>query len=206
MPTQQPSLYEHLFLLTTIMKQKIVERFSGDALDERWRKGASTGSHDGFMDDVIDGGYFIKSQDSLASALAFIDFNNIRQYNFQDSIVIGVTKARASSLLLMGFHNNLFSNSVRLQFSASSSFMFIRSHDGTTSSDTNTDLVPDTNEHLGKIETSSANAKLTIDGVLKATHTTNLPNAKMQPLVGGGADTTGIDRGTNVRYLEAFNT
>lgn len=189
------------------MKQRVVDNFDGDDLNERWSKGATTGSHDGFMQDGKDKGYFIKSTDSLAGALALINFNSKRQYNHAGCVCIATVQPHADSTCVVGFDNIAFANSLRAQGRTSTfTNWFIRSDDGGgMSSDTEGSVVFDTTKRNFKVELLVASGVMTIDGVLDVTHTTDLPTAKQQPEIAGGADTTGTDRGMNILYFEAFN-
>ena len=59
MPATVASLYEQLFPLTTVMKQRVVENFSGDAPDvDRWGFGNQDGTTGNLasMADSVDGG------------------------------------------------------------------------------------------------------------------------------------------------------
>ena len=55
---------------------------------------------------------------------------------------------------------------------------------------------------VGKVECGSANIKLSVDGVLEVTKTTNSPSAKLQPKF----SVYGNTKTASVRYMEAYNT
>ncbi len=194
------SLYERLSALTQVMNQRVVETFSGALLNERWTE---TGVGSAPMDDSIDGGCIINSDASQSSG---IRFNDKRQYDFEDSVVIAIWKRgqnNSAQFARAGFINSSVSqNFAFCQDDVGGSFKLLRTADASGSS-TSSSVATDINFHVTKIETGSVNTLLTIDGVLEVTKSTNRPTLKMQPIFDGGA--TGVTSTCSIRYLEAFN-
>lgn len=204
MPDQQASLYEHLFALTVLMKQRMVERFSGDALDERWQFTNIAGTGSSVIDDAIDGGFKITTgaTDDDESA---INFNDIRQYSEIAAIVILIASAIANTRFRAGFSENTdMSNSFALaDMDADNVNYELSTDDGTTESSSASDVIIGTIARNNKIECGSANIKYTINGVLKVTKTTNRPDFRQQPYFAVKARSTGAKTGS-IRFMEAF--
>ncbi len=195
------SLYERLSALTQVMNQRVVETFSGALLNERW---IETGLGTATMDDTIDGGCIINSD---SSQQAGINFNNIRQYNFDDTVLIGVWKrggSATSQYARCGLINaSASSNFVYMREDVNNTNKSIRSADGSTSSETEGSVPVDTSFHVTKLVLSSSDLIMYVDGVLDVTKTTNRPTLKMQPDFNGAA--TGVISDCSIRYLEAYN-
>ncbi len=195
------SLYERLSALTQVANQRVVETFSGSVLNERWT-GTGTGSAP--MDDSIDGGCIITTG-ALTINEFRIDFNDIEQYDFEDSVVIGVVKIASISDRIMEFGFRAVTSFARVLFDTNVGTVFqLSTFDGTTFSATDSSITADTVYHTHKIETGSANTLLTIDGVLEVTKSTNRPIAKMQPFAKATTRTNAV-KTTNILYCEAYN-
>jgi hypothetical protein len=77
--------------------------------------------------------------------------------------------------------------------------------DASASSQAQTDIPRDIVYHTTKLECGSADIKLTVDGVLKVTKTTNIPTVKLQPVCFvESRDATA--REGRIRYMECYNT
>jgi len=201
------SLYSKLYHPTQIAKQRFVERFEGDVLDERWTETSEGGAPSTAMSDLVDQGWeiFLNDVEGL-----HIDFNNIRQYDPTGCVFICSTRRTAGSTsdeVSCGFANDSLDVSTDDRFHmvnlATASFYTLLT-ERTASTSTNTSVAPDTSFHLIKGEINSTNARLWMDGVLEATHTTNLPNVKMQPFFRGIR--TGATYFARIRYYEGYNT
>lgn len=205
------SLYESFQDLTVLQKQHFIEWFSGKALDLLWRKFQHTGVTTFSMVDGIDGGF---QMDTDSAGVGYIDFDDgttlFRQYKHDASIAIfvcktgGVTGAgheiglagrRGDNALDAMFYSNV----------ESQSFTRLRTGDASTSTFTNSSVTRHDNFTTIKLEASTIDIKMTEDGVLEVTKTTNRPTAKMSPKFRnlGGSAANGI---SSIRYLEAFNT
>jgi hypothetical protein len=202
------SIYDQLNAYGTVAKQRFVENFSGDALDtDRWTQQNITGTNTFAMADVVDGGFSIKTA-STASARADINFNDKRQYDIRACVGIFVIQAiEIDQASIWGFYTSgTASNFVRAYDDHNSANFGLQCNDGTSSA-TDTGLATDGLMHVHKIECGASNAKLTIDGVLKATHTTNRPTSqKSQPTIDVVSQTTSAVKETRIRYVECYNT
>lgn len=202
------SIYEHLFALTILMKQRVVENFDGDSLNERWRFRDIVGTGSGAMSDTVDGGYEITTGTNGGDTSG-IDFNDIRQYSNVASIMIAEWSADniTSGLAESGLHNVLSAgNFITARLDETVAFYYLRTHDGSVGTNTFTDIADDTAFHNHKLEKTSSNATLTLDGVLKATKTDRLPTVKLQPAFRRQTTTASTARKMKIRFAEAFNT
>jgi len=211
MTETQASLYEHLFPLTTIMKQRVVDNFDGDTLNERWTNTNVQGSNTFAMDDAIDRGFKITTGTSTADH-GQIDFNDIRQYKHNDSQIIAVMKniTTTTTRTTVGFNDgddiavaNNFTV-VQNRFADLSFIQHIRNDGATSITATNSSISTDANVHLYDILTTSTNNILSIDNSTEVTSTTDLPTSKMQPQFAVRNDVAAARQGF-IRYLEAYN-
>lgn len=187
--------------------QRFWDWFDGDDLRNWWNLNNITGVGSAVMDDTIDGGAIITAGTNINDTSA-IDFLNKRQYNFVDSVVIGVVKRNtAGGTILSGFANNPFTalNRVGLDDNPNNTFKQINSGDNSASSGVDTDIPVDTNFTSFKLELKSSGITPTVNGVVQTEKTTNLPTLKLQPFQ-RTFNLSGGTQSTNIRYLEAFNT
>jgi len=208
MPTTSESLYEQLHPLTFVAKQRVVENFSGDTLNERWTI-TETGTGTQAMADSVDGGFLVTTSTGASDKIT-LNFNNKRQYAHDGSGFICVAK-RFTSAMIIGFNDTLTtwdnpSNESGVNSKGSASFQTAITSDSTTQTETNTSIAPDTNFRSYKGELDGTDFELTIDGVLEVTKTTNLPIAKMQIHSPFTFVESGVAGKVAVRYLEAYNT
>jgi hypothetical protein len=215
MPSTVASLYEQLFPLTTVMKQRVVETFSGDSLNtDRWTLEQLVGGDSTLViSDTVDGGAIFTNQTTSNRASSF-HFNNIRQYAYNGSVFIWVAQRSSATSLgifldigLNGTTGQSSTNSIVFrQYDDGSSFVGALSKDATTESTTDTDVATNSNMQVLKCAVDASNAIYSINGVTKVTKTTNLPTAKMQPKIRmDNVTDTGL-RTVNIRYMEAYNT
>ena len=203
------SVYEILTPLTTVKKQWFVEWFSGSVLKAYWTKNNVQGTNTFQMADVVDGGFEIITGAS-ANDDGSISFNDKRQYDFNASVIIFVMQqiTAAAYRCLAGFadSNNLPSgDSAYIDNNTSFTnyrLLTFRLGSGTASS---LGVAIDQLLHSFKVETKAASVVGSIDGVIGATNTTNLPDVKLQPAFEEKTLTTASKTG-RIRYLEAFNT
>jgi len=204
------SLYEAFNPLTTVANQHFVEWFSGKALDSIWTERDNPGpSAFRGMDDVIDGGYRMRTN-STNNRFLQIDFNDIRHYEPTADVIISVIKSgqNTTSILAVGTVNT---------FGVVSHFMFagqntdfsttdfvIRTADA-SSSETAATFALDTVFHNHKLTGGASNIIYDIDGVLEVTKTTNRPTLKQEPFFFIQNRTT-AEKEASIRYYEAFNT
>ena len=204
------SVYQMFDPLTTVRKQRFWDWFSGDGLKAWWTITAN-GTDASAMADTVDGGFEVISGSSGGNS-STLNFNNIRQYSHNSSVLITVFgRGSASGGSIAGLNDSLdtwdnasneagfFNNSGSTNWSTLTSNGVAQS--GT---DTGSPIAVDTNFHACKISLEASNVIYSMDGVQEVDKTTNLPTTKMQPnlksFLVSGASTL------KVRYLEAYNT
>jgi hypothetical protein len=201
-------MYEAFQPLTTVMKSHFVHWFSGKDLSAIWTLAGDSG-HAGDMVDEIDGGYKISTPNTSAG---FVDimFSTIRHYDHQNCTVIWVAKMGSTTnrRASIGFGNTSGSGSLLANSkydSGVSANYLCQTSDGTAST-TAGSVTADTSYHTQKIACITANTKLTIDGVLDVTKTTNLPNSNMQPWINSQSVVSAAINTITVTYCEAYGT
>ena len=200
------SMYESRSALTTVQKQHFVEWFSGSALDSIWTT-TLTGATTITTQDVVDGGLGITTGASSGNG-GMIDFNNKRQYAHDGSVLIGVIQRNDNLWSQFGLTANTGAFSTDwagVQDFSSQTWVQVRSADS-TGTNIDTDIAVNENASSVKIELSSSNIVVHIDGVLKVTKTTNRPRVNMQPGYRVFSETTSASKTGYIRYLEAYNT
>ena len=202
-------IYNGTTTLSNVFTQRVVENFSGSALDtDRWTFRNITGTGAGAMGDSVDGGYEIKPSTG-ATDQSQIDFNNKRQYSPTGCAMISVAKSIGVSPNhhVLGLINDYTLNISTAQTNSiiidtSGGVFRALSGDGTTWSSAGTVIPIDTNFHTFKVEASSSNILYYADGLLRITKTTNRPTLPLQPrFVARYASST-----LSIRYAEAYNT
>ena len=184
-------------------KQHFIEWFSGKSLPSYWT-GAGTGSTS--MSDSVDGGLQVTTGTGAYNEYA-IDFNTIRQYAHDGSVLIAVAKlsSTASAIYDVALWGTTGGFARVFYDSTTDTYFELSTYDGTTSTSTASSIAIDTAWHVHKIETGASDIKLTIDGVLQVTKTTNRPTTKMEPFVRATTRTTAA-KTISVRYMECYNT
>ena len=205
------SIYDQLNVSGTVAKQRVVETFSGDALDtDRWTQRNITGTGTFNMDDTSEsnrGGVRILTGASTDSKIA-IDFNSIRQYSHDGSVFIAVCRRSDSSTRVSyGLTNTTgrtfnFADHVD---STANTYKSLRTADGSTISETQgTDTVDETMATI-KLVLSSSNIIMSKNNVTDVTKTTNRPTVRLMPSF-EALTLDGSANGGNLRYLEVYNT
>jgi hypothetical protein len=204
------SIYDQLNAYGTVAKQRFVENFSGDALDtDRWSSEVVTsGTTD--MSDSVNGGLDLATG-TTSGGRAKIHFNNVRQYSPTGSAMILVAQRNidANNYSEM-FLANDYSSSVNAEWAdiyhrPDSTNIRLQTRDGSGYNNTDTGVARHINSMAYKLELKSASCELSLDGIVKATSTSALPTAKLQPVFRNETDTTS-SRSLNVTYCEAYNT
>jgi len=201
------SVYEMLTPLTQIRSQRFWEWFSGDDIKSYWNFNDIFGTNSGAMSDEVDGGYVITTG-ATTSHQGAIEFNNKRPFEETGCVGIFVMKVDEST------NRRIFgglSNSVTL----GSDYIAIYNDSSTTNYEFQTrqssvttvasSVTNDESYHVHKVEGLSSSATGTIDGVLEATNTTNLPTSPLQPIFATLARSASARNG-HIKYFEAFNT
>tara|TARA_R110002074_G_scaffold23932_1_gene71857 strand:+ start:900 stop:1565 length:666 start_codon:yes stop_codon:yes gene_type:complete len=214
------SLYEQLFPLTTVMKQRFVENFSGDSLNtDRWIYNLFNGTGAGVMLDEVDGGFKMSSTATGGTSESMIAFDDIRQYSHTGSTWIAVVKStntialnHSSSLAgLKSLDDNQFNGGNLAGFKKeTNNNNYISYHSTATGGQfggATTGVGQDQNYHTWKGELSSSDYKLTEAGILRTSETTYLPVSKLQPFVYHyGYQPSAGSGNTHCNYFEAYNT
>lgn len=207
------SFYELFNPLSTVGKSRYVCQFDGNALSPEWTKQDVTGTGSGAMADSIDGGFQVTSGATSGNETDY-GFNNARQFNNTSSTLIAVIQAlsNTSSVSYVGFGSNTGlaynanNNSIAFAVCDSANVNFsLRTADQLTNSeDTSSGVAIDTSWHTHELVLGASNVKYYIDGSLKITKSSNLPNFIVEPIF-GVKTTTSSAKTTGIKYLEAFN-
>jgi len=205
------SVYEMFNPLTDVRKQHFWDWFSGGALDsKRWTYLNITGAGSGAMSDSVNGGYAITTSGGAVRE-SNISFNNVREYSHTGCVSIWVAQATATSGqdTHLGFSDDATSPSYtssdnQANWEIDSGTQYLLTSDGSSASRTalTSATAMGSAFRVGKVECGSANIKLTIDGVLEVTKTTNRPSTALQPKF----SVYGMTKTGSVRYCEAYNT
>ena len=208
-----PSVYEMTNPLTTVRKQHFWEYFSGATLNSRWTQRNVTLTGTFGISDSVDDGMFISTNSSVTS-IQHLDFNEIRPFSNVGSVFIGVAKrvtATSESAVRIGLWDLITdgtgNKALSMNRTDETNYKLETSNAGTqSSSNTDTPIPIDTNWHVHKIETSTPNVKLTMDGILEVTKTTDKPATNLMPVLQvAGWSGAGV-RTMNCRYVECYNT
>ena len=207
-----PSVYDMTNeSMTTVRKQHFWEYFSGATLNSRWTTSNITHTGTYAMVDEADEGFSISS--STSGARSAIGFNNMRQFSPTASVAIfdlrRMTDASHDSYAGFKFdatNSTFYDTAVVSQASYATNIgLYTGASTGTPSNQTDSNVARDTAWHNYKIENGSANIKLSIDGVVKITKTSERPIKKMQPFVLNSTNTS-ASKETRIKYFEAYNT
>ena len=204
----QDSLYEQMFPLTTVMKQRMVEHFDGNVLcTDKWCFQVHSGSGSGLMQATIDGGFIITTG-TLTNNFSSIHFDCIRQFCPAALVAIYVRKKNTCNTRVM---TRMSASSVGASTchvgvcsSDAACFMTMTTNNGSSSSST---LCETTNNCLitTKMEIVCCCANGYINGVVEGTHSTNLPTADLAPVFLVQTNNSGA-KTAEVHYIEAYNT
>ena len=212
MPSKSPSLYEHLNLPHQVMGQRMVERFSGDALDtDRWNIAHSAGNDSNSpngMADSVDGGFQWTTHDSNSSYYGNMNFNGKRQFNPISSAWIAVTRnhTTTNTAHYVGLTENSY-----FMLSASgnvTNYQLSTRNDTIGTGNTDTSVASDTNWHTWKGETDGTTVTLHGDGVLEASRTYPIPSTAtgtLEPNFQVYTTSGGTAKTSSMRYFEAYN-
>jgi len=205
------SLYSKLYNPTKIAGQRVVERFEGDALDERWTKKLAGGGDTTAMLDAIDGGLQLDlSSTSGNDFLTYAYGDNARHFSHTGSAFIAIMKfgpAGTNRSWFMGVSESetASANYYLIDMRDSETNWSILSSDASTASWLSTGIALDTAKRLWREEINSSNIRAWAENILVATKTTNRPTVAGQPVFSLGTTTTEAVTG-NYYYFEVYNT
>jgi len=218
------SVYEITNPLTTVAKQHFVDWFSGNTLDPLWTN-TNTNSGSTAMVNAIDGGIKLQTGTTNASYVQ-MDFGNKRQFNRVGCNIVWVFKAGVPSNATANTGWNQLGIGSANGNSGSIFFVTAGVHSGSTAhqfalrtmrsesfSTVDTTMANDDKWHTTKVNNASdgtatgGSATLWIDGILRATCSTNLQSsALMQPIAYLGYGNDGVNKTLDINYCEAWNT
>jgi len=208
--TKFESFYELLHGSESINHNShFIDNCSGDQVGDWWTRVDAQGTGTATANDAIDGGILITTGATSADHTA-IAFNDIRQYDWLNSIVIFNMNPTTADWSFGGF-----TNVANTDLSASTTsnivvdtshvaFYSLRSGDGTTNSITSSTYTSVAELHNHKIELLTSSSEYKVDDTLLVTKTTNLPIAKLQPIFGERISGAGAESNI-ITYVEAYN-
>lgn len=206
--TSYPSVYQMFNPLTTVAKAHFWEWFDGNGIDTtRWTQTDDQGSNTKQMSDGIDQGFEIVCGSNYNDR-ATIHFNNKRHYDPTASVYIAVQKVSDTNMqLATGLSNDSnFGGHYGILQGILGTTYYTLSTNAASASSSNSTVAFDSNWHTHKLEFSSSDVKLYIDGVLEVTKTTDRPTNKCQAMWRNGNRLAGAGRTGYTRYIEAYNT
>lgn len=188
--------------------QRVLDNFDGDSLNERWTFRNLAGSGSGSMNDQADNGYNITSGSTNGQS-SQIDFNDIRHYSYNSSIVIGETRpANATTMYhicgLTEIDTSPSDTRASWDQDTVNTYITLTTRLNSSATVVESSIVIDDNFHVFKLALRASSVIEWIDGVLEGISTSNLPDVAMQPHFRQGTRTSGARSG-RIRYLEAFN-
>jgi len=209
-------IYNGTTTLSNVFPQRVVENFSGSAVDtNRWTNtgfGAGAGNTTFTMNNEVDGGALMLVS-SGTSGEGIANFNNIRQFSPTGSVFICVTKSNdvasgQNSRVGLKHGTDVTFNGGQLAgtengYNVTSISSFCADASGFNR--TNTSLSRDSLWHTFKGQLTASDYKLTVDGLMETTDTTNLPTVRLQPFL-YKAFNSGYTSSSSTRYYEAYNT
>ena len=181
-------------------------------MNSRWTTNDITHTGTFAMVDEADEGFSILS--STSGARSAIGFNNLaRQYAPRASVAIFDLKRMtdASHDSYAGFKfddtNSTFLNTAVVSQASYATNIGLYTGDGSTATNLEGTTPRDTAWHNYKIENGTDDIKLSIDGVVDVTKTTNRPetSTKLQPFVLNSTNTS-ASKETRIKYMECYNT
>jgi hypothetical protein len=213
MPATVASLYEQLFPLTTVMGQRVVETFSGDALDtDRWTLTQIVATCTATTQDLVDGGLLLSTDTGASSPSAYLSFNDICQYDPSGFGFISTCKKGSDNNI--GIKGGIGSDDGAANPAAAvfmvegtlAIYRTLQTRNGGSETETATTTAVSQTEFGYKLEGTGSAANLYLDGVLSATTTSNLSTTKCQPLLYIQSRSTAAVKTWSTKYMECYNT
>ncbi len=205
------SLYELLYG-SSLAKQRVIDNFSGDTLNERWAETTVANGGTGSMDDIIDGGFkIVTAAVALGDGLQY-DFNDKRQYSQTASRLIIMSKSLSSAdaQMIVGLARGdglgTGGTYATMEYDTRNTDGYtLRTGDGATSTSVVGNVARDTAWHKHELVLRSSSVIYYIDGDMDVISTVTLPDESLQPTFRGLTLTTAA-KTFNYRYVEAYNT
>ena len=207
------SLYSKLYNPAQIAKQRVVERFDGDALDERWTTVDIVGTGSFAMVDIVDEGFQITTgANSLDRSTIW--FNDIRHYDFNASRIIFVCRnvvtttrgwrsgfSRTNDPIGVTDHRAVIEDDTV----TGGGVLRLLAGNATSSALANMTTSQNIVFHKYSVETKASSIQGKVDNILEATISSTLPTASMQPVF-EVITRAAATRELRIRYCEAYNT
>lgn len=207
------NVYEMLNHPAEVRKTHFWDWFDGDDLKSWWFERHFTAGTVAMADEV-DGGIKITSGATTSDVLT-IDFNDIRHYAYDGSIVECVFKRSSVSsshqvmagTIAPGNYTSWHGYQAGQNGPVDTSNFSMRSNDGgVTDSRTSFSESIDTNYHRYKMKVNGTNFTTWFDGILAATKTNDLPSQKLQPTLLTNSHNQNSSAILQCTYIEAYNT
>lgn len=204
------ALVDYLNAPGVVPLQRMNDNFDGDTINERWSVNTIAGSNTEQMSDGVDQGFEIIT-DTTSVNRSSISFNAIRHYEETGCKVIHVSQAvSTTSIGVQGGLSNTEPDvgddsiivGVETAFDGSN---FMLKTERSTNTIVSLGVAIDANFHTFEAELRASSGLGSIDGVLSAVSTTNLPTSPLQPIWEVITRTTASRTG-RIRYMEAYNT
>jgi len=206
------SLYEHLFPLTTVSKQRIVEHFDGNTLcTDRWTTVCQTLTPAFGMADAVDEGFEIVTNANTERGV--INFAGKRQYHDDEATMISVARrVTTDTQIAVGFNEGCGNFTGAVAFAAmfectAACFKTLNTANTNPSCQGGTDTCTAINTCWTNYKICIVDAccvTLAINGSVEATRTTFLPDVRLQPAFQSSSRAAGTKQG-RIKYYEAYN-
>lgn len=195
------------------MKQRVVDNFDGDTLDERWAEVNQLGTGTFAMADAVDEGFQITCDAGSGTKHSYITFGGIAHYSKTGSKMICVARRTTdtNNFGRYGLRDSTTSdnNSCYCQerdTASGSGEYTLRTGDNTGNSDSDSGVASRTSFTKVEVEQLSASAQLSLDNLLYITKTTDMSTLDFQPTIGVlKLPPTGGEI-MQIRYCEIYNT
>ena len=212
------SVYEITNPLTTVGKQRFIDYFGGKVIDSEHWDITNEVAGNSAMDNSIDGGFKLQSGTTNSSYVQ-MDFDTKRPFNRAGCSIVwafkgGIPANSGAGWIQLGIGLDNGNNGAMFFVQGTTHKFQLRTARTESFSMVDSGMVNDREWHTTKVHSASDGgatggaATLWIDGILRATCSTNLQSsAAMQPQVylTYGNDPY-INKTLNINYCEAWNT
>jgi len=206
------SLYSKLYNPQEIGDSRFVDRFDGDILDEAWTTFDNVGVGIFAMVDDIDEGFGITTASALNNNNE-ISLGNIKHFDSQacELIQIGRRVTPLASILFgftdepNGIQGSSVNNQLTLIENTTNTNKFFAHNNGSIPlSSIDLGIPIDTVFNRYKFKGALTFAQMFVNGILRATATTDIPTGPVQPSIQVQTLTTAPAEG-RIRYTEVYN-